>query len=87
MPPTATSAVAFSLFRWNGQEKKDPVYATCNGLIELKTISWCDVSYKICTAALQPDLNEVQVELLVSKEQLMMQLYSSRYLNNAYRFS
>ena len=32
------------------------------------------------------DLNEVQVELFTSKEQLMMQLYCSRYLNNAYRF-
>ena len=37
-------------------------------------------------AALQVDLNEVQVELLASKEQCMMQLYCSRYLNNAYRF-
>ena len=37
-------------------------------------------------AALQVDLNEVQVELLASKEQHMMQLYCSRYLNNAYRF-
>ena len=32
------------------------------------------------------DLNEVQVELFASKEQHMMQLYCSRYLNNAYRF-
>ena len=30
------------------------------------------------------DLNEVQVELFASKEQHMMQLYCSRYLNNAY---
>ena len=37
-------------------------------------------------AALQVDLNEVQVELFASKEQHMMQLYCSRYLNNAYRF-
>ena len=37
-------------------------------------------------AALQVDLNEVQVELFTSKEQHMMQLYCSRYLNNAYRF-
>ena len=37
-------------------------------------------------AALQVDLNEVQVELFASKEQRMMQLYCSRYLNNAYRF-
>ena len=37
-------------------------------------------------AALQVDLNEVQVELLASKEQHMMQLYCARYLNNAYRF-
>ena len=37
-------------------------------------------------AALQVDLNEVQVELSASKEQHMMQLYCSRYLNNAYRF-
>ena len=36
--------------------------------------------------ALQVDLNEVQVELFASKEQHMMQLYCSRYLNNAYRF-
>ena len=34
-------------------------------------------------AALQVDLNEVQVELFASKEQHMMQLYCSRYLNNA----
>ena len=32
------------------------------------------------------DLNEVHVELFVCKEQHMMQLYCSRYLNNAYRF-
>ena len=37
-------------------------------------------------AALQVDLNEVQVEMFASKEQHMMQLYCSRYLNNAYRF-
>ena len=37
-------------------------------------------------AALQVYLNEVQVELFASKEQHMMQLYCSRYLNNAYRF-
>ena len=36
-------------------------------------------------AALQVDLNEV-VELFASKERHMMQLYCSRYLNNAYRF-
>ena len=36
--------------------------------------------------ALQVDLNEVQVELFGSKEQHMMQLYCSRYLNNAYPF-
>ena len=33
-------------------------------------------------AALQVDLNE-EVELFASKEQHMMQLYCSRYLNNA----
>ena len=32
------------------------------------------------------DLNEVQVELFASKEQRIMQLYCSRYLNNAYCF-
>ena len=37
-------------------------------------------------AALQVDQNEVQVELFASKEQHMMQLYCSRYLNNAYCF-
>ena len=37
-------------------------------------------------AALQVDLNEVQVELFASKEQHMMQLYCLRYLNNAYCF-
>ena len=37
-------------------------------------------------AALQVDLNEVQVELFASKGQHMMQLYCSQYLNNAYRF-
>ena len=36
--------------------------------------------------ALQVDLNEVQVESFGSKEQHMMQLFCSRYLNNAYRF-
>ena len=36
--------------------------------------------------ALQVDLNEVQVEFFASKEQHMIQLYCSRYLNNAYRF-
>ena len=37
-------------------------------------------------AALQLDLNEIQVELFASKEQHLMQLYCLRYLNNAYRF-
>ena len=37
-------------------------------------------------AAMQVDLNEVQLELFASKEQHMMQLYCSRYPNNAYRF-
>ena len=37
-------------------------------------------------AALQVDLNEVQVEWFACKEQHMMQLYCSRYPNNAYRF-
>ena len=37
-------------------------------------------------APLQVNLNEVQVELFASKEQHTMQLYCSRYLNNAYRF-
>ena len=37
-------------------------------------------------AALQVDPNEVQVELFANKEQHMMQLYCSGYLNNAYRF-
>ena len=37
-------------------------------------------------AALQVDLNEIQVELFASKEQHLMQLYCSRNLNNAYRF-
>ena len=35
-------------------------------------------------AALQVDLNAVEVELFASKEQHMMQLYCSGYLNNAY---
>ena len=37
-------------------------------------------------AALQVDLNEVQVELFASKEQHMMQLYCSWYLSDAHRF-
>ena len=37
-------------------------------------------------AALQVDLNEVQVELFASSEQHMMQLYCPWYLNNTYRF-
>ena len=37
-------------------------------------------------SALQVDLNEVQVELFASKEHHVMQLYCSRYLNNAYHF-
>ena len=37
-------------------------------------------------AALQVDLNEVQVEFFASKEQHMMQLYCSQYLKNTYRF-
>ena len=35
-------------------------------------------------AALQVDLHEVQGEWFASKEQHMMQLYCSRYLNYAY---
>ena len=38
-------------------------------------------------AGLQVDLNEAEVELFPSKEQHMMQLYCSRYLNNACLFS
>ena len=37
-------------------------------------------------AALQVDLNQVQVALFASKEQDMMQLYCSRYLKTTYRF-
>ena len=37
-------------------------------------------------AALQLDLNEIQIELFASKEQHLMQLYCSRNLNNVYRF-
>ena len=37
-------------------------------------------------AALQVDLNEVQVEWLASKEQHMLQFHCWRYLNNAYCF-
>ena len=37
-------------------------------------------------APLQAEPNEVQVEFFASKEQHMMQLYCSRYLNNADRF-
>ena len=37
-------------------------------------------------AALQLNLNEIQVELFASKEQHLMQLYCSRNLNNVYRF-
>ena len=37
-------------------------------------------------AALQVDLNEVQVELFASKQEHIMQLSCSRYLNSAYRF-
>ena len=37
-------------------------------------------------AALQVDLNEVQGELFASKEQRILQLYCSPYLNNTYRF-
>ena len=36
--------------------------------------------------ALRVDLNDVQVELFTSKEQHIMHLHWSRYLNNAYRF-
>ena len=35
-------------------------------------------------AALQVDLNRVHLDLFASKEQHMMQLYCSRYLNNPY---
>ena len=37
-------------------------------------------------AARHIDLNEVQVEWFASKEQRTMQLYCSRYLNDAYCF-
>ena len=37
-------------------------------------------------APLQVDLNKVEVELFASKEQHMIQVHCSRYLNNAYRF-
>ena len=35
-------------------------------------------------ASLQVELNDVQVESFTSKEEHMMQLYCSRYVNNAY---
>ena len=37
-------------------------------------------------AALQVSLDEIQVELFASQQQHIMQLYSSRHLNNAFRF-
>ena len=40
--------------------------------------------YENGLAALQVDLNEVQVEFFASKEQHMMQVYCSLYLNNAH---
>ena len=38
-------------------------------------------------AALQVDMNEVQVELFASKKQHLMQLYCSQNLNNAFVFT
>ena len=37
-------------------------------------------------AALQVDLNGVQVELFASKQQHMMQFHCSQYLKNSYRY-
>ena len=37
-------------------------------------------------AALQANLDEIQVELFASKQQHIMQLYCSKQLNNAFRF-
>ena len=37
-------------------------------------------------AALQVSLDDIQVELFVSKQQNMLQLYCSKNLNNEYRF-
>ena len=37
-------------------------------------------------AALQVNLDEIQVELFASKQQHIMQLYCSKHLNNAFRF-
>ena len=37
-------------------------------------------------AALQVNLDEIQVELFASRQQHTMQLYSSKHLNNTFRF-
>ena len=86
MPFTATLAVAFSLslLELSGQKESGLRYVNRSYRTENYQLVWPVLENGL--AALQVDLNEVQVELFASKEQHMMQLYCSRYLNNAYRF-
>ena len=86
IPYTATPAVAFSLSLLSCEDKKNPVYATGTGL---RTENYQLVRPVLAKglAALQVDWNELQVELLASTEEHMMQLYCLRYHNNAYRFN
>ena len=40
-------AVSFSLSLWSCQDERNPVYAMRTGLMDLKTINWCDPSSKM----------------------------------------
>ena len=68
----------------SGQKESGLRYV--NRSYQIKNHQWVQSVLKNGLAALQVDLNEVQVESLASKEQHMMQLYCSRYLSNGYRF-
>ena len=81
MPFTATLGVAFSL---SGRTESGLRYV--NRSYRTENYQLVRPVWENGLSALQIDLNEVQVELYASKEQHMMQLYCSRYLNNAYRF-
>ena len=67
-----------------GRRESGLCYVNCSYRTENYQLVWPVLENG--PAALQVDLNEVQEELFASKEQHMMQLYFSPYLNNTYRF-
>ena len=86
MPYAETSTVASSLSLWSCQDEKESSLRYVKRSCRTEKYQLVRPVLKNGLAALQVDLNGVQVELFARKQQHTMQLYCSRYLNNAYRF-